>query len=71
LSAVFGCAARIADKMTFCLSRFTGKRREGALSKVVLVQLPVARYHSHTFAQALPLPGSVELESWRSLSCRT
>lgn len=54
---------RVADRMTSYLSRWSGKRREIARSKIILIELALARYLSHTFAQGVPFPGSYELEA--------
>ena len=48
---------RIADRMTKYLSRWTGKRRQIARSKIVIVELMLARYMTHMSSQGLTFPG--------------
>lgn len=54
---------RIADKMSLYLGRWTGKRRELARSKLVLVEMMLGRYLSRVFAQGLEFPGKFERDA--------
>lgn len=59
----FAYIARIADRMTNTLSRFGGKQREVARSKIVLVQIMIGRYVCHTLGQGLSFPGKYQVEA--------
>lgn len=54
---------RIADRMTQYLGRWTGKRREVARSKLVLVEMMLGRYLTRIFSQGLAFPGKFEQDA--------
>lgn len=54
---------RIADRMTQYLGRWTGKRREVARSKLVLVEMMLGQYLTRIFSQGLPFPGKFEQDA--------
>jgi len=54
---------RIADKMLQHLGRWTGKRREIARSKLVLVEMMLGRYLTMISSQGLEFPGKFERDA--------